>query len=66
MTVYKSGTLVKIKLSNQNAYISEVVIGEGYILYKVSYFYEGDLKLPLIAEFEFDLVCGNVQQIGFK
>lgn len=66
MTVHKPGTLIRIKLCNQEAYISEIIIGDGYVTYRVSYFYEGDLKLPLISEFEFDVVNGSKKQIGFK
>lgn len=66
MTVHKPGTLIRIKLSKQEAYISEIIIGDGYVMYKVSYFVNGDLKLPLISEYEFDVIEGNKKQIGFK
>lgn len=66
MKVYKSGTLIRIKLSNQEAYISEIIIGYGYVFYKVSYFYNGELKLVTLSEYEFEIIKGTKQQIGFK
>lgn len=65
MKVHKPGTRVKIKLSGQEAFITEVIIGDTYVWYKVAYFYNGDLKLPTLSEYEFDVIEGSKKQIGF-
>ncbi len=66
MKIHKPGTTIKIKLCNQEAFISEAIIGDGYIWYKVSYFYEGNLKTPTLSEYEFEVINGNKKIIGFK
>lgn len=66
MKIHKPSTLIKIKLSGQEAFISEVIIGDGYTFYKVAYFVNGDLKTPVLGEYEFEVVNGSKKQIGFK
>lgn len=66
MKVHKPSTRIKIKLCNQDAFISEVIIGDTYIFYKVSYFVNGELKLISLSNYEFDVIEGSKKQIGFK
>lgn len=66
MKVHKPGTMIKIKLSSIDAFISEIIIGDGYVFYQVSYFYNGDLKIPRLSDYEFDVIEGTKKQIGFK
>ncbi len=66
MKIHKPGTTIKIKISGQTAMITEIIIGDTYIFYKVTYFINGDLKTPSLAEFEFDVLEGNKKIIGFK
>jgi hypothetical protein len=65
MKIHKPSTLIKIKLSGQEAFISEVIIGDGYVFYKVTYFVNGDVKAPTLSEYEFEIVNGSKKVIGF-
>lgn len=66
MKIHKPSTLIKIKLSNIQAFINEVIIGDTYIMYKVSYYINGELKNITIQEYEFEVINGTKKQIGFK
>jgi hypothetical protein len=65
MKIHKPSTLIKIKLSGIEAFISEVIIGDGYVFYKVTYFVNGDVKAPTLSEYEFEVVNGSKKTIGF-
>jgi hypothetical protein len=66
MKIHKPSTLIKMKLSGIDAYIFEAIIGNDYILYKVSYFHNGESRTTVLAEYEFEIVNGSKKQIGFK
>ncbi len=66
MKIHKPGTLIKITLPGINACINEVIIGDTYIMYKVSYYINSELKTITLQEYEFEIINGNKKQIGFK
>ena len=65
MKIYKPSTLIKIKLSGINACINEVMIGDTYVFYKVSYYNNGELKVVTLQDYEFEIVNGSKKVIGF-
>ncbi len=66
MKIYRPSTLIKITLPGINACINEVIIGDTYIMYKVSYYINSELKTITLQEYEFEIINGNKKQIGFK
>lgn len=67
MELYPIKTKVQINLNHAcDGIITAINIRAGYIQYEIAYFLNGEYKAIWLQDFEFTVVNGEKQRIGFK
>ena len=66
MKVFNCGSLVVVKLMNQEGLITCFSVRFKRVLYEITYYIQNEQKQIWCDESEFDLINGKKQIIGFK